>query len=64
MIMDVWLFSAPDGLQALSSDEAGSHLPEQLGPWRCVRLVELQAEYYDEQRAIALINTFGFCCFE
>lgn len=62
--MNVWLFSGPDGLSALTSDGEGVNLPDELGPWTKVRDIELLNDSPDEQEAIALIREHGFCCFE
>ena len=62
--MNAWLYSGPEGLRALTSDEDGACLPVDLGPWRLVRSVELGGGSADEQEAIALIAEHEFCCFE
>ena len=61
--MDVWLFSAPEQLWALTRDQDGANLPADLGPWHMTRPVTLQGDSADEQQAIAFITEHGFCCF-
>lgn len=61
--MRVWCFSGADGLAALTEDERGAGLPEDLGPWRPVATLML-GEQDDEREAKRLIQEHGFCCFE
>lgn len=62
--MNVWLFNGADGLCALTIDEEGTNLPDELGPWSKVRSVDLEGDAPDEQEAVALIGEHGFCCFD
>lgn len=62
--MDVWLYSAPEKLWALTNDSEGGNLPDDLGPWVPVRPVVLREDASDEQQAIQLIAEHGFCCFD
>lgn len=62
--MDVWLFSSPDHLHALTIERQGCNLPAELGPWAPVRPYSLDPGAPDEQEAIALIANYGYCCFE
>jgi hypothetical protein len=62
--LKVWFFTGADGLSALTIDGEGINLPDELGPWNRVRALELQSDSPDEQEAIALIDEYGFCCFE
>lgn len=62
--MNVWLFTGVDGLSALTVDQEGTNLLDELGPWTTVRAVALEKDRPDEQEAIALIEEHGFCCFD
>lgn len=59
----VWLYTATSGLHALTSDEDGANLPDELGPWALDRAVKLQTSMADEQEAIMLVVQHGYCCF-
>lgn len=62
--MDLWLYSGPGSLYALTNHREGGNLPEDLGPWKVLRSVRLEGSSVDEQEAIALINEHGYCCFD
>ncbi|MBV1692360.1 hypothetical protein KRR38_33100 [Novosphingobium sp. G106] len=62
--MQVWCFVGANGLWALSGDEAGASLPEDLGPWTFLKVAVLDGAEKDEQEAKALIAEHGFCCFD
>ena len=62
--MNVWLYYGPRRLKALTREQDGSNLPDDLGPWERVRSVSLHEDAPDEQEAMVLIAEHGFCCFE
>jgi hypothetical protein len=61
--MQVWCFVGANGLWALSGEQAGASLPEDLGPWTFLKLATLDGAEKDEQEAKALIAEHGYCCF-
>jgi hypothetical protein len=62
--MQVWCFVGANGLWALSGDEAGASLPEDLGPWTFLKSATLDGAANDEREAKALIAEHGYCCFD
>lgn len=62
--MNVWFFTGADGLRALTPESDGFKLPGELGPSTKVRSVELDDDAPDEQEGIALMDKYGFCCFD
>lgn len=62
--MQVWCFIGAGGLWALSSDEAGTHLPADLGPWQYLKTVMLTGVDAEEREAEGLIRQHSFCCFD
>jgi hypothetical protein len=62
--MDLWLYTGPGALRALTNEPAGANLPADLGPWGLVRFVRFEGSAPDEREAIALVQEHGYCCFE
>lgn len=62
--MEVWCFVGANGLWALSGDEAGACLPDDLGPWKFLKIATLDGAADDEREAEALIREYGYCCFD
>ena len=61
--MQVWCFVDANSLWALSGDEAGASLPEDLGPWTFLKVAKLEGVENDEREAADLIAEHGYCCF-
>jgi hypothetical protein len=60
----IWYFAAAGNLCALTADEFGCNLPEELGPWKFIKTIDLADIDDDEIEAARLIDLHGFCCFE
>jgi hypothetical protein len=62
--MQVWCFVGTQGFWALSGDDAGQCLPDELGPWTFRKVTTLTDVGEDEREAKALIREHGYCCFD
>jgi len=62
--MGVWHYQSRNRLHALTPDEHGGNLPNDLGLWTLRGSVTLIGEASDEHEAISLVTEYGYCCFK
>ena len=59
----LWCFAGAD-VWALTDDQTGAALPDDLGPWILRKGLTIDGINPEEAEALRLIDEHGFCCFD